>query len=588
MLKKQINISFHFKRNKHLSKRYSKFIHILLIIFLIQFYLLSYDYIETKENPRLLYNNYLSEVHLVIRGNGTQNILFNEFRYEPDEVLVNGISKGNTCKKTCELEKEENNITLIFSETLYSSENMFYGLQNIKEIDLSRFDSSKIRNMSQMFYNCSNLENIIFGNIDTSSVQSMNYLFGYCSKLTSINLSHFNTSSLEYLGYMFRNCSNIKEIDISSFDTSKVKTMKSMFHSCKNLRNVNFGEINTSSVTSLKALFYRCENILSVDLTHLDTSLITDIIGIFFHCYKLKNILFPERFITSKITTLYSAFNQCRSLISLNFTNSDTSKVTSIEYAFYNCENLKYLDLSNLILKNITSLEGAFYNCKNLIYLNFKNMTVYENAIFKNSLTLLTSNTKFCLIDVYTQNYLLNVYGFISNCSDICFQKNIKLDIVLNECIETCQEHNYEYECNNICYHSCPENSYASVNTPFICYDRNPIGYYLDSSESIYKECYRSCKYCYGPGDDSNHNCKKCKSGFTNLNNDNNCYLVCDYYFYIDEYNNYQCTLNEECPDNYNKLVLDNKQCIDECKRIININMNIRILVMKIVQLELP
>ena len=518
MRREKINIHFHFKRNKLFTKTYSKFIHIQLIIFLIQFFLLSNDWTESKENLSLLNNNFLSEIHLIIKGNGIQNILFDEFIYEPSEVLVNGISKGNTCKKTCELEEEENNITLIFSQTLYSSERMFYGLQNIKEIDLSRFDASKIRNMSQMFYNCSNLENIIFGNIDTSSVQNMYYLFGYCNKLTSIDFSHFNTSSVEYMDYLFANCSNIIEIDLSSFDTSKVKTMESMFRSCTNLRSVNFGEINTSSVTNLISLFYRCENLLYADLSNFDISLVTDIRWIFFHCYKLKGILFPERITNSKITTLYSAFNNCKSLISLNLSSFDASKITSLEYAFYNCENLKYLDLSNLILKNITSLQGAFYNCKNLIYANFKYLTVFEELNLRKTFDYVTSNTKFCLIDEYTQNYLLNSNGFSSNCSDICFQKNIKLDIFLKECIETCQEHNYDYECNNICYHSCPDNTYVSVTTPFICYDRNPIGYYLDSSEFIYKECYQTCKYCYGPGDNLNHNCKKCKYVFISLN----------------------------------------------------------------------
>ena len=79
MNKKQINFLFQSKRKKHLSKNYFKFIRIQLIIFLIQFYLLSYNWILSKENQRILFNNFFSEVHLVIQGNGTQNILFNEF-----------------------------------------------------------------------------------------------------------------------------------------------------------------------------------------------------------------------------------------------------------------------------------------------------------------------------------------------------------------------------------------------------------------------------------------------------------------------------------------------------------------------------
>ena len=232
-----------------------------------------------------------------------------------------------------------------------------------------------------------------------------------------------------------------------------------------------------------------------------------------------------------------------------------------------NCENLKYLDFSNLYLNNIESLEGAFNNCGKLIYANFRYLKAINSANINDALDKIPTNAKFCLLDEYTQNYLLTPKGFSSNCSDNCFNKNIKLDIVLNECIETCQEHNYEYECNNICYHACPENTFVSVTTPYICYDNTPIGYYLDSSELIYKECYSTCKYCYGPGDDLNHNCKICKSGFINSNNDKNCYLNCNYYFYIDESNNYHCTLNDKCPENYKNLILANKQCIDNCKK---------------------
>ena len=58
MNKKQINFLFQSKRKKHLSKNYFKFIHIQLIIFLIQFYLLSYDLVVSKENPKEL-NNYI-------------------------------------------------------------------------------------------------------------------------------------------------------------------------------------------------------------------------------------------------------------------------------------------------------------------------------------------------------------------------------------------------------------------------------------------------------------------------------------------------------------------------------------------------
>ena len=55
-----------------------------------------------------LINNHFSEIYLTIKGSGEQKIC----NKEPSGVIVNGIYR-NDCKKTCNLDKEENNITLI-------------------------------------------------------------------------------------------------------------------------------------------------------------------------------------------------------------------------------------------------------------------------------------------------------------------------------------------------------------------------------------------------------------------------------------------------------------------------------------------
>ena len=73
---------------------------------------------------------FFSEIKLVIRGNNTQYILSKEFDFEPDQVLVNGILKSS-CNKTCYLDKDLNNITIIFNNNLESCSNMFKNLNNI-------------------------------------------------------------------------------------------------------------------------------------------------------------------------------------------------------------------------------------------------------------------------------------------------------------------------------------------------------------------------------------------------------------------------------------------------------------------------
>ena len=101
-----------------------------------------------------------SEIKLVIQGSGIQDLLNQSFDIQPSEVLVNGIL-NNSCGKTCNLNGDKNNITLKFGSEITSCKDMFRGLTNIIEVDLSKFNASKVKSMQNMFYQCSNLEKYI-------------------------------------------------------------------------------------------------------------------------------------------------------------------------------------------------------------------------------------------------------------------------------------------------------------------------------------------------------------------------------------------------------------------------------------------
>ena len=55
---------------------------------------------------------------MIIQGKGNQSILNNKFYKDPTEVYENNI-KNDSCKKSCELPNNSNNITLIFNEPIY-------------------------------------------------------------------------------------------------------------------------------------------------------------------------------------------------------------------------------------------------------------------------------------------------------------------------------------------------------------------------------------------------------------------------------------------------------------------------------------
>ena len=140
-----------------------------------------------------------NQIILKIQGSGTQNILNNAFYLDPSEVIVNNISKPS-CKKSCYLDQDQNNIIIKFGQQITSCQNMFDGLSNIIEIDISKLSTSSVTNMAKMFKSCTKLKKINLGNIDTSNVVTMREMFCHCESLTSIDVSKFKTSKVTDMG----------------------------------------------------------------------------------------------------------------------------------------------------------------------------------------------------------------------------------------------------------------------------------------------------------------------------------------------------------------------------------------------------
>ena len=54
------------------------------------------------------------------------------------------------------LNNKTNNVTLVWNDSFEICDHLFYSLNSIIEIDLSEFNTSKVKSMYFMFYNCTN------------------------------------------------------------------------------------------------------------------------------------------------------------------------------------------------------------------------------------------------------------------------------------------------------------------------------------------------------------------------------------------------------------------------------------------------
>ena len=101
------------------------------------------------------------------------------------------------------------------------------------QTNLNDIDTSRVTDMSGLFSNFS--RNIDVSLWDVSNVRDMSYMFFNCTNF-NCDLSGWNTSKVERMDCMFYNCTNFNS-DLSNWDISKVKSMNYMFYGCKQFDN---------------------------------------------------------------------------------------------------------------------------------------------------------------------------------------------------------------------------------------------------------------------------------------------------------------------------------------------------------------
>jgi len=514
------------------------------------------------------------------------------------------------------------NLECFDTSKVISMESIFMECTSLTSLDLKNFSTKSVVRMSDMFNNCASLTILDLSNFNTKSVNYMNAMFNKCTSLTSLKIKSFDTSNVISMAGMFRECLIIKSLDLSNFDTSKVNDMIDMFNRCDSLVSLNLKSFNTALILKFNAMFYGCKSLeyldLSsfktsssntmnsmfancaklkfLDLSSFDTSNVSDMYGMFNGCSSLISINL-NNFVTSEVINMYSMFDGCRSLISLNLNEfNNTSKVTSHYNMFVNINpKFKYClnrtGMSSYIQQYLTSYEN---NCSDACFTNVENRFIVEkNACIDqcyNDGTYRFEYKYICYITCPKGTHISSFNEFLCEDDLICekyynytqtgcleeipdgFYLNDSAKKTIDKCdiqCEKCSKQSVEKELCISC--NINDNYYPKINDnsnvdDFIkCYNTKQEGYYLDKNQHIYMPCYSDCKNCEELGNENNNKCTECKSDYILVNQ--NCYEKCSYYHYFDFSNKYHCTLSDECPKEFNKLIKEKNQCIDECNK---------------------
>lgn len=214
---------------------------------------------------------------------------------------------------------------------------MFHSLVNLTSLDVSSFDTSKVRGMGNMFFGDEKLTSLDLSNFNTQNLTNMDKMFYGMSNLTSLNIGSFDTSKVTNMDSLFYGMVNIENINVSNFDTRNVTNMNHMFSSMHKLKQLQLpATFDTSKVTDMGYMFYNSKSLTSLDVSMFNTEKVTNMREMFGYLESVTSIKFGSSFNTKNVTDMYGMFGTLCSMRELDLSGAvfDTAKVNDFDAMF--------------------------------------------------------------------------------------------------------------------------------------------------------------------------------------------------------------------------------------------------------------
>ncbi len=160
-------------------------------------------------------------------------------------------------------------------------------------------------------------------------------------------------------------CRDNKNIELVIFDASFKEYFpgdtSSWFRGCTNLKAIQGHEnLNTDKVEKMYSMFNGCASLRSLDLSHFKTARVREMQYMFSGCRSLTSLNLSS-FNTARVTNMQSMFSDCSSLVTLDLTSFNTSSVKRMDELFFNCSALTTI-YSNFEWQ-CESADGMFADC---------------------------------------------------------------------------------------------------------------------------------------------------------------------------------------------------------------------------------
>lgn len=246
-------------------------------------------------------------------------------------------------------------------------------------------------------------------------------------------------------------------LSVISMNCSKLIDGYRMFKDCSNLTSINY-DWSQCRLQHHIGMFQNCKSLIDVNFEGLVTSNSINMASMFLGCHSLTEIN-TNGWNTSNVKDMSNAFDTCKNLTLLDVSKFNTSKVTNMRNMFYNCNKLAdIIGTSNWDTSNIMDMGAMFYKCTSLTKLEMKNWKINKESSLA---SMFSTCSNLIELDLSSwENMPFMIYGMFYGCEKLT---TLNLDnICINE--EPYMSSYYFYECKNLINITIKNSDYNSVN----------------------------------------------------------------------------------------------------------------------------
>lgn len=194
-------------------------------------------------------------------------------------------------------------------------------------------------------------------NIVATGTYSASFMYENCINFTNLDNITVNERCISAEG-MFKKCVNV--VTARNIVINASGNISELFKDCTALVEISISNpLAKGKVTNMYSTFNGCSELVTVDVTKFDVSNVNTMYGTFDGCTKLK-IIDLSTWEMGNVQNTSTMFQACPSLLEVDFTDKDLRRVNTASYMFHFCTSLKRVIFTKAKFEDLTNIYSMF------------------------------------------------------------------------------------------------------------------------------------------------------------------------------------------------------------------------------------